>query len=110
MSLPAARFARRAGRAVASLVSRPLTVPPLPMLYVLPIWMGPSASDATCAAGTVAVQVAPPEAGALMVLPAESMRVTVLALAPGWDTPLTTRSVAWLLISDLLTLLASLGM
>src|SRR4051812_4437104 len=96
--------------AVASFDSRPLTVAPLPMLYVLPILIAPSARLASDEAGTVAVQIPAPLAGAVIDFPLPSVSVTPDALAPGCETPVIVRSpAATLLISARLTLLASLG-
>src|SRR3954468_1998178 len=109
--VPAATLAVGADGAVASLLTRPLTVLPAPMLYVLAILIAPSVSPESCAAGTVAVHVPTPLAGAATVLPVESISVIPVALAPGWETPVTVRSDPTLatLMSERLAPLASFG-
>src|SRR4051794_36563002 len=99
-----------AAGAVVSLLSSPPTVAPLPMLNVLPTLIAPSARLARIAAGTVAVQVPAPVAGAVAVLPAESISVTPGAGGPGCETPVMVRSPASAeLIIARLAPLASLG-
>jgi hypothetical protein len=71
------------GAVADSLRTRPPTVAPAPIEYVLAMSIGPSASAASDEAGTVAVQVLAPDAGAETVWPAESISVTLVALAPG---------------------------
>src|SRR3954449_5427559 len=90
--VPAGTLAVGADGAVVSLARRPAAVLPAPMLYVLAILIAPSAGVESAEAGTVAVQVPVPLAAAATVLPAESISVMPVALAPGWDTPLTVRS------------------
>src|SRR3954471_24525943 len=110
--VPPATFARGAFGAVVSLLTSPPMVLPLPNgVNAEPTRMGPSARPASELAGTVDVHDAPPKAGAVTVLPAESIRLTRLANAPGCATPLIVRSwpaLAWLM-SVRLAVRASLG-
>src|SRR3954465_7724184 len=91
---PDATLARGALGAVVSLLSRPFAVPPLPKVAsVGAMVIGPSARPASDAAGTVEDQAVPPSADAVTILPAESVSVIPVRLAPGWATPLTVRSL-----------------
>src|SRR4051794_24862689 len=107
---PLATLALTALGAVASLDTRPETVLPAPMLYVLATLIGPSANPASEDAGIVELHAPAPLATPEAVWPAESISVTPLALAPGWETPVMVRSPALAeLIIERLALLASLG-
>src|SRR4051794_26412056 len=81
------------------------------MLNVLATRIAPSARPDSEDAGTVAVQAPAPLAPAATVLPAESMSVTPVMLAPGCETPVTVRSLPAFatLMSARLVDLASLG-
>src|SRR3954452_20879402 len=92
--VPPAMLAFGAFGAVVSLLSRLPTVAPLPNVARAGVMLiGPSARPASEAAGTLEDQAAPPTAGAVTILPVESVSVMPVRPAPGWDTPLTVRSL-----------------